>query len=376
MSGNLYGKGIMTVATMGVDDGDYGHATIPLMSASASAIAPRTVYVTDIDLQETLRLEPEDTATLVATVLPHNADLKTVTWASDDKTVATVDKDGVVTAIGVGTATITATSDMVEEVVAECEVTVAIFVTGVTLDNETLNLTFGGDGGTLTATVAPANATVKTLTWTSSDETVATVEEGVVTAVGGGTATIVVTTTDGAFVDECEVTVSVSVTSVTLDKETLTLQANGATETLVATIVPTTATNKNVTWTSSDETYATVTDGVVTPLAIGGATITVTTVDGSFTDTCILMVTISVTGVTLDQDTLSLIAGGEVGTLIATVAPADAVVDGIIWTSSDENVATVSNGTVTPLTMGTTTITAKTVDGEFTDTCAVTVSAE
>ncbi len=374
MSGNLYGKGIMTVATMGVDDGDYGHATIPLMSASASAIAPRTVYVTDIDLQETLRLEPEDTATLVATVLPHNADLKTVTWASDDKTVATVDKDGVVIAIGVGTATITATSDMVEEVVAECDVTVAIFVTGVTLDNETLNLTFGGDGGTLTATVAPANATVKTLTWTSSDEEVATVEGGVVTAVGGGTAIITVTTTDGGFTAECEVTVNVLVTGVTLDEEILTLQSNGATGTLVATIAPTTATNKNVTWTSNDETYATVEDGVVTPLAIGGATITVTTEDGGFTDTCNIIVTISVTGVTLDKDTLSLIAGGEVGTLIATVTPENAVVTDVTWTSSDETVATVEEGVVTPMTTGTAIITATTVDGEFTDTCEVTVT--
>ena len=373
MSGNLYGKGIMTVATMGVDDGDYGHATIPLMSASASAIAPRTVYVTDIDLNETLRLEPEDTATLVATVLPHNADLKTVTWASDDETVATVDEDGVVTAVGVGTATITATSDMVEEIVAECDVTVAVFVTGVTLDQETIALTFGGVDGTLTATIAPVTATDKTLTWTSSDETVATVEEGVVTPIGGGTAIITVTTTDGGFTAECEVTVNVLVTGVTLDEEILTLQSNGATGTLVATIAPTTATNKNVTWTSSDETYATVEDGVVTPLAIGGATITVTTEDGGFTDTCNIIVTISVTGVTLDKDTLSLIAGGEVGTLIATVTPENAVVADVTWTSSNEAVATVLNGVVTPLTAGTTTITATTVDGEFTDTCAVTV---
>ena len=374
MSGNLYGKGIMTVATMGVDDGDYGHATIPLMSASASAIAPRTVYVTDIDLNETLRLEPEDTATLVATVLPHNADLKTVTWASDDETVATVDEDGVVTAVGVGTATITATSDMVEEIVAECDVTVAVFVTGVTLDQETIALTFGGVDGTLTATIAPVTATDKTLTWTSSDETVATVEEGVVTPIGGGTAIITVTTTDGGFTAECEVTVNVLVTGVTLDEEILTLQSNGATGTLVATIAPTTATNKNVTWTSSDETYATVEDGVVTPLAIGGATITVTTEDGGFTDTCNIIVTISVTGVTLDKDTLSLIAGGEVGTLIATVTPENAVVADVTWTSSDESIATVSGGIVTPMTTGTAIITATTVDGEFTDTCEVTVT--
>ncbi|MCK9319828.1 Ig-like domain-containing protein, partial [Methanoculleus sp.] len=279
-----------------------------------------------------------------------------------------------VTAVGVGTATITATSDMVEEIVAECDVTVAVFVTGVTLDQETLALTFGGVDGTLTATIAPVTATDKTLIWISSNEEVATVEGGVVTAVSGGTATITAITTDGGFMAECEVTVSVPVTGITLDEEILTLQANGATGTLVATIAPITATNKNVTWTSSAETYATVEDGVVTPLAIGGAIITATTEDGGFTDTCNIIVTISVNGVTLDQDTLSLIEGGEVGTLIATVTPIDAVITDVTWASSKEAVATVLNGVVTPLTAGTTTITATTVDGEFTDTCAVTVT--
>lgn len=374
MSGNLYGRGELNYSTMSHSTNLLTMSLCTLHNLGIDSAVPRTVYVTDIDLNKKLRLEPEDTATLVATALPHNADLKTVTWASDDKNVATVDKDGVVTAVGVGTAKITATSDMVEEIVAECDVTVAVFVTGVTLDQETLALTFGGTDGTLTATIAPATATDKTLIWISSDEEVATVEEGVVTSVGGGTAIITVTTTDGGFTAECEVTVNVLVTGVTLDEEILTLQSNGATGTLVATIAPTTATNKNVTWTSSDETYATVEDGVVTPLAIGGATITATTEDGGFTDTCNIIVTISVTGVTLDKDTLSLIAGGEVGTLIATVTPENAVVADVTWTSSDESIATVSGGIVTPMTMGTAIITATTVDGEFTDTCEVTVT--
>jgi len=208
MSGNLYGRGELNYKTMSHSSNLLTMSVCSLHNLGVDSFVPRTVYVTDIDLNETLRLEPEDTATLVATVLPHNADLKTVTWASDDETVATVDEDGVVTAVGVGTATITATSDMVEEIVAECDVTVAVFVTGVTLDQETIALTFGGVDGTLTATIAPVTATDKTLTWTSSDETVATVEEGVVTPIGGGTAIITVTTTDGGFTDTCAVTVA------------------------------------------------------------------------------------------------------------------------------------------------------------------------
>lgn len=209
MSGNIYGKGELVYADMSYSANLMGVETATVRNMNVEYYIPRTVYVTDINLnKETLRLEPEDTETLVATVLPHNADLKTVTWESDNKQVATVDKDGKVTAIDEGTATITATSDMVEEIFAECDVTVAIFVTGVTLDNETLDLTVGGSDGTLTATVAPEDATDDSVVWTSSDEGVAIVENGVVTPVGEGTAIITVTTVDGGFTAECEVTVT------------------------------------------------------------------------------------------------------------------------------------------------------------------------
>lgn len=209
MSGNVYGKGKLDYADMSYSTNLMGVGTATVRNMNIEYYIPRTVYATDIDLIETLRLEPEDTETLVATVLPDNADLKTVTWESDNEAIATVDEDGKVTAIAEGTTTITAISDMVETVIAECNVTVAIFVTGVTLDNETLSLTVGGSDGTLTATVAPVTATDKTLIWTSSDETVATVVEGVVTPVGEGTATITATTKDGGFIAECVVTVEV-----------------------------------------------------------------------------------------------------------------------------------------------------------------------
>ena len=140
MSGNIYGKGELVYADMSYSTNLMGVGTATVRNMNVEYYIPRTVYVTDINLnKETLRLEPEDTETLVATVLPHNADLKTVTWESDNKAVATVDKDGKVTAIAEGTATITATSDMVKEVVAECAVTVSVPVIGVTI-SETLLL--------------------------------------------------------------------------------------------------------------------------------------------------------------------------------------------------------------------------------------------
>jgi hypothetical protein len=118
-------------------------------------------------------------------------------------------------------------------------------------------------------------------------------------------------------------------------------------------------------------------NGVVTPLTAGKTTITVTTVDGGFTATCAVKVNpaaVAVTGVTLDQATMTLTAGGATGTLVATVAPATATNQSVTWSSSVPAVATVANGVVTPLTAGTTTITVTTADGGFTATCTVTVN--
>ena len=161
-----------------------------------------------------------------------------------------------------------------------------VAVTGVTL-NETSASIVVGTTETLTAIVAPDNATNKNVTWTSSDEGVATVADGVVTAVAAGTATITATTVEGGFSATCTVTVTpVAVTGVTLNKTSASIVA-GTTETLTATVAPDNATNKNVTWTSSNTSVATVDDaGVVTAVAAGTATITVTTEDGGKTATC------------------------------------------------------------------------------------------
>lgn len=205
MAGNS--KGVMTLGTSSFTVGE--PTTMHVGNLNKAGVVPRTVHVTDISLnKETLRLEPTKTETLILTVLPVNADDKTVTWDSEDDTIATVSTAGKVTAVAVGEADITATTTDGEKV-ATCVVTVANFVTGVTLDQETLALTVGGADGTLVATVAPANATVDTVTWLSSDEKVATVTNGTVKAVGAGEATITATTTDGGFTAECVVTVTV-----------------------------------------------------------------------------------------------------------------------------------------------------------------------
>ena len=156
-------------------------------------------------------------------------------------------------------------------------------VTGVSLNKDSLTLDVSSSE-TLNATVAPNNATNQKVTWTSNAESVATVDEsGNVEAVAPGTATITVTTADGGYKDTCPVTVTaapVPVTGVSLNKDSTSLTVGG-TETLTATVKPEDATNKAVTWTSSNSTVATVDqNGVVTALARGTAVITATAADG------------------------------------------------------------------------------------------------
>jgi uncharacterized protein YjdB len=167
-----------------------------------------------------------------------------------------------------------------------------IDVTGVTLNKTTVALT-AGRTETLIPTVLPTNATNKSVSWTSSDTNVATVNNGTVTAVGAGTATITVSTANGVYKATCAVTVTVAVTGVTLDKDTLSLvgeRVGGRTETLTPTVLPTNATNKNVSWTSSNTNVATVENGTVTAVGFGNAIITVTTTDGGKTATCAVTV--------------------------------------------------------------------------------------
>ena len=252
---------------------------------------------------------------------------------------------------------------------------VFISTASVSLNKTTLSLAVGASE-TLTATVLPADASNKKVTWSSSDAAVATVdaETGEVTAVAAGTATITATTVSGAKTATCEVTVTIPPTGVTLDEATLTLAA-GATGTLVATVAPDNANNKNVTWSSSNTAVATVsTAGLVTAVAKGTATITATTVVGGFTATCEVTVTQPVTSVALNKPSTSIEVGAT-ETLTVTVLPANADNAAVTWTSSAPAIASVNNGVVTAVAIGTATITVTSVDDPTkTATCAVTVT--
>ena len=326
------------------------------------------VPVSSITLNMTaLTLDVGGTDRILATVGPDNATDKTVTWTSSDPTVVFVDGTGQVTAYKPGKATITAKAG---DKTATCTVTVnPVKVTSVSLNKTELELKVGASE-TLTATVAPENATDKTVTWTSQHPEVATVDaNGKVTAVAKGSTTI--TAKAGDVTAVCSVTTSGGpVTAITLDKTELTLLV-GASETLTATVSPDDADDKTVNWTSSDTSKATVDDnGKVTAVAPGTATITATA--GEKSATCTVTVNpVSVTSVTLNKDNLELLVGAS-ETLTATVAPDNATYKTVTWTSSDTSKATVDdNGKVTAVAPGTVTITAA-ADGKSA-TCTVTV---
>ncbi|WP_426451216.1 Ig-like domain-containing protein (plasmid) [Staphylococcus xylosus] len=170
----------------------------------------------------------------------------------------------------------------------------------------------------------------------------------------------------------------INVTGVSLNKTSTSLEV-GATETLSATVAPSTATDKTVTFASSDAEVATVDNtGKVTAVKEGNADITVTTKDGSKTAKCTLTVTakqIPVTGVTLDKSTLSL-EEGATGNLVATISPENASYKAVRFTSSDEAIATVDNeGLVTAVSAGTADITVESLmDGSKTAKCTLTVT--
>lgn len=254
-----------------------------------------------------------------------------------------------------------------------------IAVMGVSVSPTSLDMKIG-DSQTLTATVTPENAENKTVLWTSSNSTVASVNFGVVSAVSEGTATITATTMDGGKTATCSVSVkpnTVAVTSVALDKSTLTLP-QGDYENLFARITPSNATNTKLEWTSSDESVATVDKGKVTAVKEGKATITVKTDDGGKTATCEVTVIhsdVAVTGVALTKTSLDLIES-DIVTLVAKITPENAANKNVSWSSSDETVATVSGGKVTAVKAGSATITVTTEDGGKTATCSVTVKAK
>jgi FOG: Glucan-binding domain (YG repeat) len=276
--------------------------------------------------------------------------------------------------------------------------TAVIKVTGISV---TGNDSISSKGGTvqLTATATPVNATNKDVTWSSSDTNIATVDNtGIVTAIADGNVTITATAKDNSGITGTKsiaISGQTTTTPVTDVKVTgisiagnSSITSKGGTTTLTASILPTNANNKNVTWSSSNINVATVSStGVVTAKTDGSVTITATATDGSgITGTKTITVSGQTTTPVTDIKLTGISIGGgnsissKNGTtqLTATVTPTNANNQTVTWTSSNSSVATVSSsGLVTAIADGNVTITATAKDGSnITGTKSITISGQ
>ena len=272
-----------------------GSSSVTMKESLTNTTKSKTVTVTDpnavtgVSLNKTtLELNPGSSSTLTATVTPSAASNKNVTWSSSNTAVATVSSSGVVKGVKAGTATITVRT-AVGGKTATCKVTVKDVVpTGISLNKSSMGLSIGNTG-TLTASITPSNASNKNVNWTSSNPQVVSVDSnGVVTAKSEGTATITAKTVSGGKSATCKVTTKrVAVTGIKLNKSSWGV-AISSPQALTATISPSDASNKKVTWKSSDTSIATVdSNGRITGKKIGGlVTITATTEDGKKSASC------------------------------------------------------------------------------------------
>ena len=235
---------------------------------------------------------------LTASVVPEDASIKTVQWSSSNTAVASVDENGLITAISDGSATITVTTD--DKGFSEsCDLTVktpVVAVTEVTMNGCLSEEMLKGNTHRLSATVSPVGANDQRVFWSSSNISIATVNvAGLVTAVSEGSATITVTTNDGGFTSTCDIAVTavptVAVTGVSLSGCAEATMKIDSTRQLIATVSPANAHDQSVIWSSSNTAVASVDQsGLIDALSAGSSTITVTTVDGGFSDQCIVTV--------------------------------------------------------------------------------------
>ena len=245
-----------------------------------------------------IKIKKGATFGLNASINPWNATNKKLRWSSSNTSVATVNGNGVVTGISAGKATITVEPTDGSECCDMCTVTVEdnAHVTSVTVSPSRLDLAIG-EFTYLHAEVCPCDGKDRCVTWSSEDQSIVAVnpDSGFIIARGSGTVKVYATATDGSGARGCcTVTVAapISVTGIEVSPTSLTLHVCES-ATLKANVLPCNATNKLVTWSSSDDSVVKVVDiynGGILAKGVGSATLTATTADGGFTATCKIQV--------------------------------------------------------------------------------------
>ncbi len=319
---------------------------------------------------------------IAATIFPENAANKELFWSIDNPAIATVDETGLVHAIGLGTAIITATSKDDTEIKATCQITVVATPAGSIILNKTEATLKATETLDLVATILPETITDKSVTWISSNEAIATVDaNGKVTAMAVGKTTITVTAASGVSA-KCAITVvETPAGGIIIDKDALGITGDnlemrvGDVKAIKVTVTPETTTDKSVTYESSNPTVASVDEnGNVTALSLGTSAITITAKSNPEVKATINVTVVATPAgsITLNKTETTLKATETVD-LVATILPETTTDKSITWKSSDEAIATVdANGKVTAVAVGKATITATAASGISVE-CAITV---
>lgn len=304
--------------------------------------------------------------TLTPIFSPTDASDQTVIWSSSDDEIVTITSKGLASGKGIGTVTVTAADSQGNEAV--CKVTVYQTITSISFSQKEMTLKTGETSEAIIASIVPGDAKYRTLTWTTSDETVATVDsQGHVTAVKAGTVNISAEP-DDPFAEKtkapiCKVTVLQPVEALAFEQTEYRV-ARGKTINPTVLFSPEDASAHKLLWTSTDRSIVAVNDnGLVRGVSAGTAEIIVEATDGTGVKSrCTITVYEAVTSIKLSKSKLA-ITKGETGRIAATVKPANATDPELRWVSSNPLVATVSNGVITASSVGKTTITAESTDG-------------
>ena len=314
------------------------------------------------------------------TYTPSNVSNKTVYWYTSDSSIATVN-EGTIYAKREGEAIITAISGNRQKI-AKCKVIVSkpeVPLTGIKLKEENVTVEIGKTGY-IGAIYNPSDASDKVLYWSSSDESVAKVNEGVITAIGEGKAILTATARAGGKTASCTVTVEnpnfVHIDEIKMKTEELNLN-KGENGWVGVTYSPSNASNKVLTWKSSNEEVVTVREGNVKAVGEGKAVLTATSEDGGKTTSCIVTVVdpkfVHINEIKMKTEELNL-NKGENGWIGVTYNPSNASNKVLTWKSSNEDVAIVREGNVKAVGEGTAILTATSEDGGKTASCKVIVT--
>lgn len=323
------------------------------------------IYVDNVTFKSSAKtVHVDETSRLEVIITPSDATDQTLNWATSDDSIVTVDQKGEIKGIAPGQAIITVVSQD-GGFKDNCTVTVKENKSIIPVEGLCWSATgtsrmdihvAKGANGTLSACVVPDNATNQGISWQSSDSNILTVsQDGSYKALENGDAVIIATSVDGGFTAICDVVISQDAAGITMDKTTLVMEEFEQ-QRLEATITPADTRDKTIEWSSTDDNVATVVYGIVTAKQAGSCKIIAK--HGDFTAECSVEVTCPVTSIDFGEHSATMKLGDRMR-ISATIIPARATDRALLWSSTNENIASVDDeGWVTANATGIATVVA------------------